>query len=366
MAGNFPAYIHEENWETGTSVGGWDSETDTGSRLNVVHYATLAKYDSVGIGPIAPWRGAFCIEINCGDTNDHTLIKATTDVIADAKIGWTQFLLFIGNDFRATADDVFSILELQGTANSQEVTVALKITAATGAVQIAAAQAQADIVFTSLPTLPRGRWICVEVVNLIAVGAATGTTQVFIDGTAQSAAVTNAAVNTPVLRSVLGTQDTLSTTLGHLFIDGFKFDTNTQHASGSRIGMPHDRYPTNVLVTKSTHLCLGTSDITNVQLVGGSGTDSVLKIYDTDSADVQDDTNVVAILNGTAAAGVTDLANVPVTVKRGAFVQLSGTASSTVAPFALISIGTSQGWGSHGRIRQHGFKRAINLNPMTQ
>src|ERR1700675_2134800 len=103
MANNLP-YLFEENWEVGTSLAGWASETDTGSLLNVKHYADLSKYNASSkiladsIGPIVPWRGAFCIEINAGDTNDHTLISGAL-AIATTQIGFSQFQLFIGNDF---------------------------------------------------------------------------------------------------------------------------------------------------------------------------------------------------------------------------------------------------------------------------
>lgn len=353
MALNVP-YLRESNFELGDNSE-WDSEVDTGSLLNFVHYSKLSRYRVTEIGAIAPWRGAYVAEWNLGDTNDHTLIKATTDVVADGKIGFVQFMLFIGKDFTATADDTLAIYEAQGTANAVEGTICLKITAATGVIQIGHAQKQADIVFGGDP-LQRGRWYCIELVDTIVVGTATGATQLFIDGSAFAASVTNAAVNTPVLRSVLGTQDTLATTTGHLFMDAFKFSSNAASASTTRIGNPKDRYPDTVFVTKSGHLALGQTDIMNVQLLPGNDTTAVLKIYDTDNADLQSDENVVATLNGTTASAAVDLANVPVTVKRGVYFKLTG----TIQPQAFVTFGQSQGWRSHGRIRQHGYNRAAH------
>ena len=347
-------YLFQSNFERGTN-GDWDSETDVENVLNIRHYTWLARYGTQNIGPIAPWRGAYAAEWDLvGDTADHTLIEADLD-IADLGSGFTRFYLFLGKDFRATADDIFSIFELQGTADAQESIIALKITAATGAVQISTAQASADLVFTG-PALPRGRWICIELATTIVVATATGTSQLFIDGVAQAAAVTHAAVNTPVLRGVFGTQDTLATTLGHIFIDDFIFDAAT---GAARIFPNTDRFPDVIFVTKSTHICLGDSELLNVTLLPGNAATNELKIYDTDNAIVTDDSNIVAhLFNLTAKEPPIDLADVPVHVNRGAYVQLAiETAGIDTSPRAMIHIGRSQGYRSVGRIRQHASNR---------
>lgn len=344
----FP-FIAEYNFEDAALTGSteFDSETDTGSLLNLRHYSVLAGYDATVVGPIAPWRGAYVAEWLLGDTNDHTLIAAAI-AVANGATRYSRFYIFLGKNLTATADDVFSIYEMQGTANAQECTIALKITAATGVIQIGHAQAQADIVFGGNP-LTRGKWICVEVITACVTGSATGTSQLYIDGTAFAAAVTNAAVNTAIVRGVLGTQDTLATTTGYLFMDAFVFDDT------GRVGPMRDRYPEIVTVTKSTHLALGNSEALNITFID-TGTTGVLKIYDTDSADVSDENNIVAFLNGTVASVPVDLADVPLPVKRGMYVQISGT-----APRALIHIGRSNGWVSHGIVRQLGYNRKTSL-----
>src|SRR4029077_2698730 len=125
-------------------------------------------------------------------------------------------------------------------------------------------------------------------------------------------------------------QDTLSTTLGHLFMDSYVFDD-------LQVGMMKDRYPETIWLTKTTHVALGTSELLNVTLIPGTAADSVLKIFDTDNADISDEGNIVAHLyNLTASEPPIDLADIPVTCKRGIFAQLSGT-----APRALLHIGMS-------------------------
>lgn len=338
----FP-FLFEENFEDGT-LGNFDSETDTGSLLNYIHYSKLAGYNPSIVGAIAPWRGAFVAEWNLGDTNDHILIDAAL-AIANGATAWTRFYIFLGKNLQATADDVFSIYELQGTANAQELVVALQITAATGAIKIGSAQTQAGITFAS-GNLDRGRWYCIEVKGVCQTGAATGTSEVFLDGTSIGS-VTNAAINTAIVRGALGTQDTLATTTGYIFMDRVTFDE-------LRIGGDRDRYPETIYVTKTGHICLGDSRLENVTLLPGAGTNNVLTIFDTDKADIADEGNVVALLyNLTASEPPIDLPNAPVSVKRGAYVVLAGT-----NPRAIIQIGRSQGYYSHGRVRQHGINRS--------
>lgn len=341
-------YVFEENFELGT-LGGFDSETDAELILNFRHYSTLARYDATVIGPIAPWRGAYCMEINLGgDANDHTLIKA--GVVADTKTAIAGFYFFLGKNFTATADDTLNIFEFQSAAAVEGV-VGLRITAATGAVEIGTGKV-APTVFATQP-LTRGRWYCVELVTVVQTGG-TGTSTVFLDGAqvAQVTTITNIALTT----TAFGVRNALSTTSGHMFYDFFYLDDTGVEAGATRRGPFRDRYPDTIYLSKSQHICLGQSDLLNVTLLQGAGTDNALKIFDTDAAEVTSESNIVAHLyNLTASEPPIDLADVPVMVKRGAFVQLSGT-----SPRALIHIGCSQGYGSKARIRQLGYKRNVS------
>ena len=47
--------------------GNWDSEADTGSKLDFPHYSELVR----STGSPVPFRGAYCMRIQPGDTNDH-------------------------------------------------------------------------------------------------------------------------------------------------------------------------------------------------------------------------------------------------------------------------------------------------------
>lgn len=337
----FP-FIYQSNFEDGTNSE-WDSETDVAGALNIRHYSWLSREDVTKVGPIAPWRGAFVAEWNLlGDTSDHILIEGDMN-IADTETAWTRFYLFLRKDLRGVTD-IFNIFELQGTADAVEHAIGLRITTGNDQVEIGIGQTAPSVFATQ--KLVKGRWYCIES-KVIDQTNGTGSQELYVDGALVQSLST--LTNTAVLRGVIGSQNTLNTTLGGFYIDDFVFDD-------TRIGPRRDRYPEVIHLTKSTHICLGASELLNVTLLPGSGTDSVLKIFDTDRAEVLDEGNIVAhLFNLTALEPPIDLADVPVCVKRGAFVQLAGT-----APRALIHIGRSQGYGSHGRVRQHGSSVSVS------
>lgn len=337
-------YIFESNFETGLTTE-WDSETtDTNNVLKIKHYTELADYNASVIGPITPFRGAYCMEIRLGgETDAHQLIEGDLD-IADTQEAYAAFQLFIGKNFTATADDIFNIFE-QNSAAAVERAVSLRITAATNIVEIGVGKV-AGTVWAAQP-LERGKWYHVELKTVIQSGG-TGTGDVYLDGSlvASITTLTDLAGTT----GSLGTKNTLATTSGYLFFDCFRYDTaaaGTLTAFGPR----KERFPEVLWVNKTTHVCLGDSDLLNVTLLAGTAPNT-LTIYDTDRADISDESNKVAYLNTlTSLEPPVDLADVPVCLKRGAYVVITGTETK-----ALIHIGRSSGYYSTGRIRALGAK----------
>jgi hypothetical protein len=270
------------------------------------------------------------------------LIEGDFD-IADTATRWTRFYLFLGKDLRGVTD-IFNIYELQGTANAVENAISLRVTTSATQVEIGVGQTVASSFAGN--KLDLGKWYCIELKSVVQTNG-TGTIDLYVDGSNVQTVTT--LTNTAVLRAAIGTQDTLSTTLGHIFIDRIAFDD-------TQLGPDKDRYPEVQWITKSIHVAVGQTDLLNVTLLTGTSTDSVLKIYDTDTADTLNEGNIVAhLFNLTTSEPPIDLADLPVTVKRGAYVQLAGT-----NPRALVHIGKSQGYGSHGRVRQHGYSRGVS------
>ncbi len=329
----FP-FIFESNFEVGANTE-WDSESDTGSLLDFPHYSTLAKINRLP----APFRGAYCMRVVCGDTNDHTLIEGDID-IADTASGFIRFNLYVSPDFTGTADDTFNIFEFQQAAGTIETSLSLRITAATNLLEIGIGD---GVVGTSFVTFERGRWTAIEV-GMLCSTSDVGTLTLWIDG-ASRIALTTLDQAAGVGRGVLGTQDTLSTTTGTLLFDQFIFDD-------LRVYPISQRFPESVLLTKSAHVFVGTGNVLNATLLSGSGTDSVLQVFDTDVASVLDASNVKLELKNVAVNDPVDPAGVPIQVVRGCYVQLSGT-----VPRAMVNVGSAQGYWSDGRIKQHGAKR---------
>lgn len=330
---SFP-YIFEENFELGT-IGDFDTETDTGSLLDIVHYSALAKIDKAPM----PYRGAYCMRVAMGDTNDHTLTEGSID-IADAATASVRFYLYADTTVTATADDAFNIFEFQQAGGTVEGSMGLRITAATNVLEIGVGDGTAP---SSYVPFPRGKWVCVEATYKCST-TSVGTFTLFLDGTSVIAltALTNAAA---VGQGVLGTQDTLATTTGSLYFDQFAFDD-------TRLYPIPIQYPQSVLLTKSGHVFVGQGEVDNVTLLSGGATDNVLTIFDTDVANTNSVFNAKLELKNVTASDPVDPAGVPVQLQRGCFVQLTGT-----NPRAMVNINSAQGYWSAGRIKQHAAGR---------
>ena len=333
----FP-WVFESNFEQG-NADEWGSESDTGGLLDFPHYTTLAAIPGMGL----PFRGAYCMRIDCGDTNDHVLIEGDMN-IADTGTAWVRFYLYIHKDFAATANDIFNIFEWQQAGGTAEAVISLQITAATNLVEIAIADGtEASSGFTELT---KGTWHHIEALFTVDVTPGTdGVLTLRLDDF-QIQTVTGHNQAAAIGRGVLGTQNTASTTTGVLLFDQFIFDE-------LQIFPFKRRYVENVLVTKDQHLFVGNGRIENITLMSGNGTNNVVTIYDTDTADTNDASNIVAELKNTAANEVVDPAGMPVSVTRGAYVVMTGT-----DPRALVQLGLAQGWGSEGAIRTYASRRS--------
>lgn len=299
-------YIFESSFEAGSNAE-WDSEGDTGSLLDFPHYSVLAKYPWASS---APYRGAYCARIQCGDTNDHTLTEGDIDIADGATRHFRFYINFMPN-FTATADDTFNFLELQQAGGTVEASLGFRITAATGLIEIGIGDGTAPSTFSAEP-IQRNRWYCIELSALIHTTDA-GTLTLFVDGTQRVALDTldNAAA---VGQGVLGTQDTLATTTGTILFDDFVMDDARLH--------PHpNRFPDTVTLTKSGHLFVGPGWLASAAILTTTA-DNQVNIWDTDQANTnaQDSYKVeLDIDTHTSLEG-------PIYFQRGCYVQLTGTA----------------------------------------
>lgn len=336
----FP-FVFESNFEQGTNAE-WTSETDVAGILNYRHYTWLGRYQPDKVGPIAPWRGAYVAEWDLvGDTSDHTLISSSI-VIADTTTLWMRMLLFLGKDLTG-ATDVFNIYEHQGTANAVEAAVGLRITTGAATVEIGIGQTSPTAYATQ--KLEKGKYYTVELATVVQSGG-TGTSDLYVDGSLV-ASITG-ITNTAVLRGVLGTQDTLSTTLGHIFVSEVAFDE-------LRIYPHRTRFPVSVQLTKSSHVFVGPGWIDSTALLSSAGT---VVLYDTDTANTHNAEGSIELDSTRSIVGYDGGAY----FERGCYAVLGATTR------AEVKVGTSNittqslgpiTYGSVGALRQYAHKRSV-------
>jgi len=338
----FP-YIFESNFEQGTNAE-WDSESDTGSLLDFPHYAALAKDPAAPI----PYRGAYCmrIDLSGGDTNDHTLTEGDID-ITDAGTAYFRWYMWVSNNFTATADDVFSILELQQGGGTVEQTVGMRITASSNLLEIGVGDGTAP---SSYWPFPRGQWVCVELLSTISTGG-SGAMTLFLDGT-QVIALTSLTQAAAVGQGVLGTQLTLATTTGKIYFDEFAMDD-------ARVFPLGDRFPATVPVTKSGHVFVGPGVVDGAAITSTTSGNTMV-LYDTDTAETTIQGVDIATMTYGSISGVSG----PLVFKRGCYVSLGGT--NPRGTVYLTQSSEKHGifgpvYRSSGAIRQYAQKRKAKL-----
>lgn len=332
------SYTFEENFELGT-LGGFNSESDTDSRLDFPHYSTLARIPRLEV----PFRGAYCMRVALA--NDGTPADAYVqedegfDIASDGTL-LIRFYFYLSSDTVMADSDSFIILALQSAGPVNEVVVTVNYSTAAGFVL-----GIGETAGTSTKPLTLGVWHCMELfVNLDNAGNNDGSIDAWLDGASftQVASLDQAAI----VQARLGvlSQDA-GTTAGTLLFDQVVTDS-------ARVFPIVDRFPDQLLLTKTSHVFVGAGTIRNAQLLSGAGTDCVLTLYDTDVAYTSADTAVVAELKNTTNSALVDPDQPPLYFRRGCFATLAGT-----TPRAILHIGPSQTWGSVGRIRHHGLAR---------
>lgn len=340
----FP-FIYESSFENITTPFGWDSESDTGTKLDVPRYYDLAAIPGLEV----PFRGASClrVDLRSGDTNAHTVTEGDID-IADTATRWFRFYLYLSPDFAATADDTFNIFELQQAGGTVECSLGLRITASTDAVEIGIGDGTAP---TSFVDLSKGVWHCVEWQVLISTAGA-GTQDLYLDGSGSVVALTTLTNAAAVGQGVLGTKNTLATTTGTILIDQFVMDD-------TQVYPLTERWPFQQILTQTGHVFVGPGAIESAAILS-TGSDNTCILYDTDTATANDALSRVVELDNAANATVA-VDTQPIRFLRGCYAVLAGT-----NPRAQVSIWRGgagpTAYGSTGAIRRYGLARTARPN----
>ncbi len=287
------------------------------------------------------------MRVTLGDTNDHTLTEGDID-IADAATRYFRWYMFASSDLTATADDVFSIFELQQAGGTVEQTVGMRVTAATNVLEIGVGDGTAP---SSYWPFPRNQWVCVELLSTISTGG-SGAMTLFLDG-AQVIALTGLTQAAAVGQGVLGTQLTLATTTGTLYFDDFAMDD-------ARLFPFARRFPTQWTVSKSQHLFIGPGTVDGASLISTTA-DNTMELFDTDTAESAVPGTSVAKVSNAGISGVSG----PLFFRRGCYAVLGGT-----SPAGMVYLTQSSEkpgvygplYYTKGLIRQYAHQRKDRLS----
>ena len=331
-------WTFQANFESGATPAGFDSETDTASKLDFPSYETLAASPKQ-----APFRGAFCMRaILDGGTTDAFVTEGDINLTLTSNY-FTRFYVFFSMDFAGTANDTFNIYEQQSTASVAEQTVSGRIVAATGVINLGIGKVAATS--WSAISIERGKWYAVEL-DTTGAGGGAGTLDVYItrEGdpapSAVSATQVGSLTNLAGTHAVMGIQNHLATTTGTILFDEYAFDDT------DRIYPIDDRYPRNVLMTQSGHVFVGPGWVEESTLIAAGAADGVLTLYDTDSASTTSPARVVDWIQSDTALQTPKSGRRY--FERGCYAALSGT-----TPRAVIAVGQTQAYWSKELVRQY-------------
>jgi hypothetical protein len=243
-----------------------------------------------------------------GDTNDHVVIEGDID-IADAGTSYFRWYMGLSKDFRFTADDTFNVFELQQAGGTTEMSVGVRVTNSSQVIEIGIGDGTAPTSFVPWPG--KGKWVCVELLATVSTGGA-GVLTLFLDG-AQVATLTSLTQAAAVGRGVLGSQDTLSTTLGVIYYDQFVQDD-------ARVYPFRERFPFAVTILKTQHVFIGPGYLDGVVLSTTTTGDETLALYDTDNATINDASTIIDLTSLTQSSSYG-----PLWFQRGCYAVIGGT-----------------------------------------
>ena len=336
----FP-YTTIADFEDGT-LGHFDSETDTNSALDFPHYTDLARTPGLPM----PYRGAYCLRVDLATaTTDGAWLQETAswNCTVNTEDIYIRIKFWLSPDAAMSDSDVVKLIAL-ASAGATEAVGAVQYTTANGwRIGIG------ETAPTSFASLTLGEWHDFEIYANVH-DATNGTVDGWLDGAAltQVTGLTHATLTNGTIGANPGAAFT--PTAGTLLID--QVIASQTDDTSARIGSGGRRFPETLLLNKSGHAFVGHGILDNVSLYSGAGTDCVLQIWDTDTADTTNGALKLVLKNLTANETPVDPAGVPITLVDGCYVSLAGT-----NPQAMLNIRRAVGYNSDGAIRAHAFRR---------
>ena len=305
----FP-FLAEETWDDGTR-GNFDAETDASAILDFPSYAELAR------GGFAPWRGAHALRLRLSGTATAEIVETGTFDTAAAGTISVWFPLLIGADLSLTDTDTILLASLDSAGPVSEAVVGIRNNG--GAYELFCGETGAT---ATLPITPNNkRWYQIEVVAVIDDGVSDDGTLVFyVDGAQVGATITGldqAAITQFRLGAISGTA---AGNRGTILIGGVIADDVRIY--------PRERFAQDsVWVTRDITAFVGPCTL-DAASVTGTSTDAVMTILDTDiysATGIGFSREPRVYLRNVTANDQAPGFNTPIEIKRGAYVQLTGT-----------------------------------------
>jgi len=293
-------YAFQEDFEQGT-LGNFNSETDTESKLSVEHYSVTAKLPFVDS---VPYRGAYAalIDLALGTADAYYQEDDGFDVAANTAAA-ARFFFWLSSDLVMAASDTFDLFRWQSAGPTTEFSANIQNNA--GVITFRAGDGGAGTFRTSPITL--NTWHCAELVINTGTGV-NATCTVFLDNYqlgAQITGITCAALTQAWLGSI-GID--AGTTRGRILLDQVVCDD-------TRIGAFTKRFDMTRIATKSGHVLLGPGSALEADIILSAAMDETMTMWDTDTADTSDLSRRVLMYQAFR----------PIFVQRGLYVVLAGT-----------------------------------------
>ena len=318
----FP-WLQQDTFDDGTR-GGFDSETDASSILDFPDYRDLARYG------YSPWQGAHALRLTLSGTATANITETGGfDTGASGTIAiWLPVLLTAG--FTLNDGDAVILFALQSAGPVNEAVMGVRRNGA--AYEFFAGETGATR--TLAVARSNTQWYQLEMVCTIDSGGGNdGTIAFYVDGGqvgAQITALDQATITQGQLGAISGTAAGDS---GVILVGGVIADDVRVY--------PRERFPVDTLwITRDQTAFLGPCSVDSVVLTG-TGTDAVFSAIDTDiytATRLGFSREPVIYVRNVTANDSSPGQNLPMTFRRGMYVQLTGT-----NPQAWVSLSRPNG-----------------------
>ena len=302
---SFP-YLMQETFDDGTR-GNFDSEVDAGSVLDFPSYKELSRFG------LSPWQGAHALRVRLSGAND-AYVEEGNAITGQSPVSlW--FPLLVGADVTLDDGDRVNVLEVRSSDPVPEAFIAVRRTGTN--YELVAGEGANVLRNYGTITRSNSRWYQIELTYSFSVG--TMLIDWYVDGGQVGSQFTSAVSPLSMIR-IGAPSGTSANDAGTILVGGIIADD-------ARI-FPRLRFAAEtVWVTRDITAYLGNGTIDAVNFTS-TGTDGVLSILDVDvfeSGIATFSREPIVYLRNTEVNAQVPGQNLPVSFRKGIYVQLTGT-----------------------------------------